>query len=168
MLTVLDKRAIVNRYEALTGKRLITWAGESSSPSANKPEFAGLRCLKEMLYAETPHTDLTLKEVAQELCVSEEEVKKIIGNGWLDDREDSQGQSVITKDSLRGFKDYAMRDGISMRLLRHKFERPNTAKGYTKVNKELEAIAKKQLPDKLRKITERAFERSKKKNTTLI
>jgi len=110
IFTIVDKRAVINRYEALTGKRLITWAGEPDlHPSVQKPEFSGLRCESGTLLADTPHTDLTLEEVAQELGTSKEEVEIFVGNDWLDVRKDFHGKKVITKECLRGFKDYAIR-----------------------------------------------------------
>jgi hypothetical protein len=165
IFTVGDKRAVINRYEALTGKRLITWAGEPDlHPSVQKPEFSGLRCENGMLFADTPHTDLTLEEVAQELAIDKEEVDKFIVNGWLDVRKDFHGKKVITKESLRGFKDYAMRDGLQLRHEYAKAQRPNTPKEFKEVKKRLDAIAEKELPDKIRQVGRALFERYKLKS----
>ena len=149
VLTVLDKRAIVNRYEDLTGKRLITWAGESEQPSAKKAEFSGLRILDGMLYAETPHTKLTLAEVAQELSTSPEEVKKMVEHNWLD-AEKVGGELLIDKYELRGFKDYAMRDGLQMRVYTPHHKRPNTTKEFQKTSAEIAAAELKKLPERIK------------------
>jgi transcriptional regulator with XRE-family HTH domain len=165
IFTVVDKRAVINRYEALTGKRLITWAGEPGlHPSVNKPEFSGLRCENGILYANTPHTDLTLEEVAQELATDKKEVETFVANGWLDDRKDFHGNTVITKESLRGFKDYAMRDGLTLRRVTPKLQRPNTATEFRAAKKRLDEIAKKELPAKLHKILETSLAKFKPKS----
>jgi transcriptional regulator with XRE-family HTH domain len=165
IFTVVDKRSVINRYEALTGKRLITWAGEFDlKPSVQKPEFSGLRCENGILFADTPHTDLTLEEVAQELGTDKEEVEIFIANGWLDDRKDVHGNVLVTKDSLRGFKDYAMRDGLNLRRLIPKRQRPNTPKEFKEVKKRLDAIAEKELPEKIRQVGRALVEKYKLKS----
>jgi transcriptional regulator with XRE-family HTH domain len=165
IFTVVDKRAVINRYEALTGRRLITWAGEFDlKPSVQKPEFSGLRCENGILFADTPHTDLTLEEVAQELGTDKAEVEIFVANGWLDDRKDLHGNTVITKDSLRGFKDYAMRDGLKLRREMPKLQRPNTAAEFRAAKKRLDEIDKKELPDKIRKMGQALFEKHKLKS----
>lgn len=165
IFTVADKRAVIDRYEALTGKRLITWAGEPGlNPSVQKPEFSGLRCQFGSLFADTPHTDLTLEEVAQELGTGKEEVEMFIANGWLENRKDLHGNALIDKVSLRGFKDYAMRDGLRLRREIPKRQRPNTPKEFKEVKKRLDAIEKKELPEKLRKISKALLEKYKPKS----
>jgi HTH-type transcriptional regulator, competence development regulator len=165
IFTVVDKRAVINRYEKITGKRLITWAGDFDlNPSVKKTEFSGLRCEDGMLCADTPFTDLTLEEVAQELATDKEEVEIFIANGWLDDRKDVHGNVLITKDSLRGFKDYAMRDGLQLRRTTPKRQRPNTATEFRAAKKRLEEIDKQEMPEKIRKIGEAAFKRHKPKS----
>ncbi len=105
VFTVLDKRAIINRFESLTGKRLITWAGEPNKhPSMNKSEFSGLRCENETLYANTPNTNLTLKEVAQELGCEETDVKKMIDYHQLNANRNNFKELVVEKRDLQKFK----------------------------------------------------------------
>jgi hypothetical protein len=165
IFTVGDKRALINRYEALTGKRLITWAGEPDlHPSVQKSEFSGLRCENGMLFADSPHTDLTLEEVAQELGTSKEEVEIFVGHGWLAVRKDFHGKKVISKESLRGFKDYAIRDGLQLRQEYAKAQRPNTPKEFKQVKKRLDAIEKKQAPDRIREGGRAIFEKYKLKS----
>jgi transcriptional regulator with XRE-family HTH domain len=63
IFSITDKRAIITRYEALTGKRLITWAGDPDRhPSVSKSDFAGLGCKNGVLHADTSNTKLTVKE----------------------------------------------------------------------------------------------------------
>jgi transcriptional regulator with XRE-family HTH domain len=156
IFTVLDKRAIVNRYEAITGKRFITWAGESEHPSASKAEFSGLRSLDGMLYAETPHTKLTLAEVAQELSTTPEEVKKMIEHHWLDAEKGARGDLLIEKYELRGFKDYATRDGIQLRVYTPKAKRPNTAKEFQRTSAEIAAKLEADLPKRIKAASDKA------------
>jgi transcriptional regulator with XRE-family HTH domain len=109
IFTSLDKRAIVNRYEALTRKRLITWAGETDThPSVKKSEFSELRCENGNLYAETPHTSLTLKEVAQELECEEKDVEKMIQFGQLSAKKNDFNEWMIEKIELQKFKNGAV------------------------------------------------------------
>lgn len=155
VFTLLDKRAIVNRYESITGKRLITWAGDSAYPIAKKTEFAGLRHLEGMLYAETPHTKLTYAEVAQELSTTEEEIKKMVEHRWLDAEKAANGEWLIDKEELRDFKSYAIRDGIQLRVYVPKTKRPNTLKEFEKTSAEIAAAEHKRLPERIDAITQK-------------
>lgn len=111
--TVLDKRAIINRFETLTGKRLITWAGEPDKhPSVNKSEFAGLRCENGLLHADTPNTKLTLKEVAHELGCDIAEVEKMIEFGQLLDTTNDSKEKMVDKTDLQKFKTNAVHSWI--------------------------------------------------------
>ncbi|MGD0252499.1 MAG: helix-turn-helix transcriptional regulator [Verrucomicrobiota bacterium] len=113
IFAALDKRAVINRYEALTGKRLITWAGEPEThPSVNKSEFSGLRYEKGLLRADTPNTKLTLKEVAQELECEEAEVKTMIQNNQLRAEEDDFKEWLVEKRDLQKFKIGGIRNWI--------------------------------------------------------
>jgi transcriptional regulator with XRE-family HTH domain len=111
--SVVDKRAIINRFESLTGKRLITWAGEPEKhPSASKSEFSGLRCQNEMLYADTANPNLTIQEVAQELECEEAVVKKMIEFGQLLAVENDSKELFVEKSELQKFKVGAIRHWI--------------------------------------------------------
>lgn len=113
LFAIADKRAIINRFEALTGKRLITWAGEPEKhPTVKKAEFSGLRCQDEMLYAETTNPNLTVKEVAQELECEEADVKQMIEYGQLLDVENNSKESLVGKKELQKFKVGAIRNWI--------------------------------------------------------
>lgn len=113
ILTVLDKRAVINRYETLTGKRLISWAGEPAAhPSVSKSEFSGLRCENETLYANTPNTSLTLKEVAQELGCAETDVKKMIDYHQLNAKKNDFNELVVEKRDLQKIKIAGVRHWI--------------------------------------------------------
>jgi transcriptional regulator with XRE-family HTH domain len=165
IFTVGDKRAVINRYETLTGKRLITWAGEANSnPSVRKSEFSGLRSENGTLIADTPHTDLTLEEAAQELGITKEEVEIYVPHRWLDYRKDFHGNMVITKESLRNFKEHALREGLQLCREIPRAQRPYTAKQCKAVKRRLDATKKKELPAKLRQIAEETFEKFKPKS----
>src|SRR3990172_1711591 len=66
VLTTADKKAIIDRYEKLSGRKFITWGGENSFFN-EKPGYKGLQLFGGALYAETVHVTLTLEEVAVEL-----------------------------------------------------------------------------------------------------
>jgi transcriptional regulator with XRE-family HTH domain len=105
IFSILDKRAIINRYETLTGKRLITWAGDpDKNPSVNKSEFTGLRCENGMLLADTSNTKLSVKEVAEELGCSEQEVKQMIKNNQLLAKANDFDEFFVEKSELQKFK----------------------------------------------------------------
>jgi transcriptional regulator with XRE-family HTH domain len=113
IFTILDKRAIISRFESLAGKKLITWAGEpDKNPSASKPEFSGLRCQNETLYADTTNANLTLQEVAQELECEVADVEKMIQYGQLQDIENEFKQKFVEKKELQKFKHGAIRHWI--------------------------------------------------------
>jgi transcriptional regulator with XRE-family HTH domain len=123
--TVVDKRAVINRFESLAGKRLITWAGEPDKhPSASKPEFSGLHCKNEMLYAETANPNLTLQEVAQELECEEAVVKKMIGFGQLLAVENDSKELSVKKTELQKFKVNAIRHWIYTTAIKIPVARP--------------------------------------------
>jgi hypothetical protein len=113
LFTIRDKRAIINRFESLAGKRLITWAGEPDKhPSASKSEFSGLRCHDETLYADTANANLTLQEVAQELECEVADVEKMIEFGQLREIENGFKEKMVEKKELQKFKNGAIRHWI--------------------------------------------------------
>jgi transcriptional regulator with XRE-family HTH domain len=145
IFTVLDKRALVNRYEALTGKRLMTWAGEPDAPSVDKPEYAGLVSSGGSLYAETPHKYLTLEEVAQELDLTPAEVKTMVEHQWLEPRyrrlgaeRRESGEWIFDKHALREFKQGALYEGIMMRFYTHFSKKPNSQGEYQRTLERIE------------------------------
>ena len=110
-----------------------------------------------MLYAETPHTKLTLAEVAQELSTTPEEVKKMVEHNWLDAEKDANGDLLIEKDEVRDFTDYALRDGIQLRVYTPKERRPNSAKEFQKTSAEIAAAASADLPAKIDAISKKVM-----------
>jgi transcriptional regulator with XRE-family HTH domain len=103
--SVADKRAIIERYEALTKRQLIHWAGEPDThPSVNKSEFSGLRCENGRLRAQSPNTTLTFKEVAEELECEEGDVVKMIKNNQLHARENDYKELLVEKGEVHRFK----------------------------------------------------------------
>lgn len=123
--TIRDKRAVINRFESLAGKRLITWAGEPDKhPSANKSEFSGLRCQDEMLYADTANPNLTIQEVAQELECEEAVVTKMIELGQLLAVENGYKELFVEKKELQKFKVNAIRHWIYTTAIKIPIARP--------------------------------------------
>jgi transcriptional regulator with XRE-family HTH domain len=151
-LTDLDKRAIVNRYEGITGKRLITWAGESNLPSSQMTEYAGIKTFGGNLYAETPHTVLTVDEVARELGIETETVKEIIEKGWLRTKEGKPSELLIEKSELRQFKNYAISDGLKLRYFIPHSHKPISNKDYADVYRLLDKVNEKNLPVTIKQI----------------
>jgi hypothetical protein len=117
-----------------------------------------------MLFADTPHTELTLEEVAQELATDKDGVENFIAHGWLDVRKDAQGHVSVTKASLRGFKEYALRDGLQLFRLIPKEKRPKTTNEFKEVKKSIDAIKEKELPERIRQAAQAAYEKIKSKS----
>jgi transcriptional regulator with XRE-family HTH domain len=112
-LPVADKRAIIERYEVLTKKRLITWAGEPDThPSVSKPEYAGLRCEDGRLRTGTPQTGLSISEVAQELDCTEADVQKMIQCNHLFATKNDYRELVIEKKDIYKLKKAAVLNWI--------------------------------------------------------
>ncbi len=150
ILTTADKRAIIDRYETITGRKLITWAGENSLLN-EKPGYKGLQLLLGVLYAETNQVTLSLEEVSRELGVSVDEVKTLIEHDHLRPEETTKGPIVIEKAEVRQLKEYAIKEGLKLLLLRYRKDRPKTPKEYEKAAVELSDKAFADLEEKIEK-----------------
>jgi hypothetical protein len=139
VLTTADKKAIIDRYETLSGHKFITWGGENSLLNL-KPEYKGLRLSRGALYAETIQTTLTL-----------EEVKTLIEHGHLYTVGSTKGQPVIEKAEIRQLKAYAIGEGLKLLLLRYRKDRPQTPEDYEKAQEEMGAKGFEKLREKLKK-----------------
>jgi transcriptional regulator with XRE-family HTH domain len=106
-----DMRAIVERYEALTGRRLVTWAG-SDGPSNTKAKFQGLGTKDGILCSNIIPPMLTLDEVAEELRCDLATVHHLILSGKIDVREDSDGQLKILRGDVRMLKGFLVTLGL--------------------------------------------------------
>ncbi len=112
-LPVADKRAIIEQYEALTKKRLITWAGEPvTHPSVNKAESSGLRSENGRLRADTSNKGLSLSEVAQELDCTEGDVRKMIQCNQLYAKKNVYQEWVIETGEIYKLKKAAIHNWI--------------------------------------------------------
>jgi excisionase family DNA binding protein len=110
---VSDKRAIIERYEVLTNKRLITWVGEPDThQSMNKSELSGLRCEKGRLLADTPPKSLSISEVAQELECTESDVQKMIHNNQLHATMSAYQEWRVERGEMHRFKQGAVHNWI--------------------------------------------------------
>lgn len=163
-LNVLDKRAIINRYESITGKRLITWAGEPNDPSATKAEFAGIKTFAGCLYADTPHTTLTIDEVAREIEQTPEQVKELIENDWLKTVKVTGDEVLIEKEEVRQFKHRTMIEGMYFMVLIPKSNRPSSRKDYAEAMSVIEKFRDTVAPAVLR---QKAIEVCKKHGVKL-
>ncbi len=148
-LSTLDKRAIIDRYEALTGKKLITWAGEYS-PTAKKSDFKGLRLDDGVLYSDTVRVTLTLDEVALELGLTVEAVNQLIQDNRLTPCYPLTDPPVIEKGEVRELKDYAMREGLKIISLRDKKHRPKTDQEYLQADAEARSKEIRELRERFR------------------
>lgn len=111
ILTFDDKRAIIDRVQALTGKKLISWAG-GSAVAAARPAVAELRLQNGTLYADPVHTPLTVEEVARELNITVEGVEKLVRDGHLDWATGRRGPHVIDRLELQNFKWQVLEDRL--------------------------------------------------------
>ena len=150
VLTTADKKAIIDRYETLSGHKFITWGGENSLLNL-KPEYKGLRLSRGALYAETIQTTLTLEEVAQELEIGLDSVKTLIEHGHLYTVGSTKGQPVIEKAEIRQLKAYAIGEGLKLLFLRYRKDRPQTPEDYEKAQEEMGAKGFEKLREKLKK-----------------
>lgn len=95
VFTTDEKTAIVRRYETLTGRKLITWAGDDLVVNA-KATFAGLRLEGGLLYASrTMEETLTSDEVRQELGITVDELKHLITRKMLRPAKSSKGNLLF-------------------------------------------------------------------------
>jgi hypothetical protein len=149
VLTTRDKKAIIERYETLSGHKFITWGGENSLLNL-KPEYKGLRLSQGALYAETIQTTLTLEEVAQELEIGLDSVKTLIKHGHLFTVGPTKGPPVIDKAEIRQLKAYAIGEGLKLLLLRYRKDRPQTPEEYEKAEEEMGDKGFEKLKEKLK------------------
>jgi transcriptional regulator with XRE-family HTH domain len=150
VLTTRDKKAIIERYETLSGHKFITWGGENSLLN-EKPGYKGLKLLMGALYAETVQVTLTLEEVAQELGISVDAVKTLIEHNHLNTVRTTKGPPVIEKAEIRELKWYAIGEGLKLLLLRDRKHRPNTPEDYEKAAEEIQAKRFEKLGKELKK-----------------
>ena len=113
ILTLQDKRAVIDRYEAQTGRKLLTWTVHPS-PMRKKATFQGLRLTDGRLYANTVDMALTVAEVAEELGMTEDEVRELVAKHHLITfPSKGDGPLTISRLHLLGFQallqDYGLR-----------------------------------------------------------
>jgi hypothetical protein len=150
VLTTRDKKAIIERYETLSGHKFITWGGENSLLN-EKPEYKGLKLFTGALYAETVQTTLTLEEVAQELGIGADAVKTLIEHGHLRPLGPTKGPPVIEKAEIRELKAYAIGEGLKLLLLRDRKHRPQMPEDYEQASEEMQPKGFEELREKLKK-----------------
>ena len=150
VLTTSDKKAIIDRYETLSGHKFITWGGENSLLN-EKPEYKGLQVVRGALYAQTMQVTLTLEEVAQELGIDVDAVKTLIEHNHLNTVRTTNGPPVIEKAEIRELKSYAIGEGLKLLLLRYQKDRPHTPEDYEQAAAEIGAKAWEKLEKDIKK-----------------
>lgn len=147
VLTTADKRAVVDRYEALTGRRLITWAGDYSTV-AKKPDFRGLALVDGVLRAKTVQQTVSLDEVGKELGISPEEVRRLVSDGHL--RPSRDKDDLIEKAEVRQLKSFLFMAGLRLMQVRDRRHWPKTDEDYTDASQEASAHELENLKAKAR------------------
>lgn len=140
VFSLQDMRAIVERYQTLTGKRLLTWAGDEG-PLSKKTEFQGLHIKDGVLTSELSHMLLTLDEVATELDCRLDVVHHLILNDHIDVVRDLDGQIKIERSQLRSLKTFLLGLGLTHKLISPDFR--NIKPANPEDLKTIEALADK-------------------------
>jgi excisionase family DNA binding protein len=92
------------RYERETGRKVLTWTPPPTSLQ-KKSTYQGLRLEGDRLYADPIDMALTVAEVAEELNISESDVRKLVADQHLRARlEGDGGQPTFSRTQLYGFQ----------------------------------------------------------------
>jgi transcriptional regulator with XRE-family HTH domain len=138
VLSSADKRAIVRRYEAQTGRKLITWS-DADSPAATKADFNGLRLSDGVLYANSANPTLTLEEAAQELGLDVADMQRVIDAGYVR----PQGKTgLLDKEVVVDFKHYCFREGLRLLTSHDPKQLPKTKEEYLRTDDALHPSGK--------------------------
>lgn len=104
IFSLQDKRAVIDRYEEQTGRKLLSWT-VSPSPMRKKATFQGLRVTDNRLYADTVDFELNVAEVAEELGMTEDEVRQLVTKKHLITRPSKgDGPPTFSRLRLMGFQ----------------------------------------------------------------
>ena len=141
VLSSADKRAIVRRYEAETGRKLITWSDEDS-PASTKGDFKGLRLNDGVLYADSAYPTLTLEESATELGIDVADMQRIIDAGYV---KPLPKTGAIDKEAVVSFKHYCFREGLRLVTSHDAKQLPKTKEEYLRADNALHPSGKRAL-----------------------
>ena len=104
IFTLQDKRAVIDRYEGQTGRKLLNWTVHPS-PMRKKATYQGMRLEGDRLYADTVDMALTVAEVAEELGMTEDEVRELVAkNHLITFPSKGDGPLTISRLHLLGFQ----------------------------------------------------------------
>ena len=137
-LTMYEKKMVVQRYETLTGRKLITWAGDDSA-LGKKSEFSGLHRVGGMLHADATQQTMTGNELAHELGISPDELKLLVQHGHLKPMRGASKDLVFGKQEIRYFKFYCLQSGIKLFKVRDRKHLPQTDEETIQAKKEVDA-----------------------------
>lgn len=112
ILSIQDMRAIIERYQAVTKKKLLTWAGDTG-PISTRTNFQMLHLKDGILHSDSRPMLLTFEEAAQELNCKVAGVEQLILKHYLGVIKDSDGQLKIERDDLRKLKNYLVKIGVT-------------------------------------------------------
>lgn len=164
-LTTYEKKAVIQRYETLTGRKLITWAGDESA-LGKKAQFSGLYREEGMLYADTIQQTLTGDELAHELGISPDELKMLVQHGHLKPKQHAQKELIFDKQEIRYFKYYCLQSGLKLFKVRDHKKLPQTdeesLQAAKEVNEQWAEPARQRIKQTLNKNKKQA-EKSEKK-----
>lgn len=130
ILTLQDKRALIDRYEAQTGRKLLNWAAPSS-PLRRKAAYAGLQLRDGRLYADTVDVSLTLEEVAEELGITVEDVRELVTQEYLTPSRTHEGSLQFMREQLLGFQQRLQVYGLQLTKAYDARHTPQTPAEYT-------------------------------------
>lgn len=159
ILTLQDKRAVIDCYEGQTGHKLLTWATHPS-PMRKKATFQRLRLQEGRLYADRVDMTLTVQEVAEELGITEADVNQLVADEHLVAlRPKGDGPLTFSRLHVLGFQAHLQELGL------------HVAKGFRaadlpKTSAEFANAAKLILGKAVDKARERLRARAKKKSST--
>ncbi|TSA03645.1 MAG: XRE family transcriptional regulator [Nitrospiraceae bacterium] len=138
-LTMYEKKAVIQRYETLTGRKLITWAGDESTLTT-KVQFSGLHREQGMLYADTIQQTLSGDELAHELGISPDELRLLVQHGHLKPKRGAQNDWVFDKQEIRYFKYYCLQSGLKLFKVRDRKKLPQTEEESLQAAKEVDDL----------------------------
>ena len=136
VLTAYEKKQVIQRYETLTGRKLITWAGEESA-LAKKAQFSGLHREEGMLHADTIQQTLTGDELAHELGISPDQLRLLVQHGHLKPKQGAQKDLIFDKGEIRYFKYYCLQSGLKLFEVRDRKHLPQTEEELRQAAKEV-------------------------------
>lgn len=151
-----DKRAVILRYEKETGRKVLTWTPSPTSLQKKSP-YQGLRLEGDRLYAEPVDMALTVSEVAEELDISEEAVRKLVTDKHLLARPSNPGgQPTFSRFELDSLQRRIQAWGIGLLKVMDAGHVPKTADEYLDTGRRIiEATTKQVLKGAKAKLTNR-------------